>query len=387
MNKRRTPTLYEIEARWSAPSDRLLARIAENDPTVPESARRTVMEDPDYRFCVEELRQPKELIIDGADDIAVRQPPAWLLELADKRDAARRQLQGAKIQPGTLVAIERLIGPEGELPDDFPSTAAILLDGEDSPGVWHGWLAASETGYATDRDFILREDDGPFDPSLVGMVQLWNPARVYGKSIARIVGALPVQRLQAVRALASPSHTWPAGRPTAIGRTFEWETPQGFTVATGTPLQGPHDSRRHYQEVYLRVAGAVSEPARLAVAVRPWWDILWQSITASLQFEASPAIALAMAEPSAAKVQEGILAGHFRLRLDTGDESVMRLHLARIDGKGGVVRLTRQGETLDTFPADQAEAVFLLDQRPGYALEVLDPQGGLTERIGLGGAE
>ena len=393
MNKRRDPTLAEIEARWFTPSDALLAHIANNDPTVPEGLSHAVLDDPDYQSCVAGLRETgKEGIGTVAivqTDIENCQPPAWLLELADKRDTARRQLRGAKIQPGSLVAVERLVGPDGELPIDFPSIAVALLDGEDDPGIWYGWLAASETAYATDWDFILREEDGPFDPSLAGMVQLWNPVRVYAKSIARIVGALPMERLNAVCALAAEylTLTGPAERPAAVGSIYVRPTLHGFTVATGSPLQGPQDPRWHYQEIYLRVAEAVRKPARLALASRPWWAGLWDSIAASLQFVPSPAIACAMDGAPASNIQEGILAGRFRLRLDSDNANVIRLHLSRVGDKDGSVRLTRLGQTLQTLAVGQAEDVFSLDQRSGYALEILDSQGSLIERIELDGAE
>ncbi len=393
MNKPTTPGLADIEARWFTPSDRLLARIAKGDPTVDRALRSAVMEDQDYWACVEGIGEAGKGEIGGAAAAPAEKGsplvPDWLLDLADKRDAARRQLRGAVIQPGSLVAVERLIGPDGELPVDFPSIAVALLDGEDDPGVWYGWLAASETPYATYWDYLLGEEDGPFDASLAGMVQLWNPVRVYAKSIARVVGALPKVRLAAVRALAAEylARQDLGERPAAVDGICVRPTSHGYTVTTGTPLQGPQDPRWHYQEIYLRVAEAVREPARLALALRPWWTGLWASIASNAQFVPSPAIAVALSETPAPPINEGLLAGQFRLRLGDGGENVLRLYLSRIGDGNIMVRLTRLGQTLQTLAPDQTETVFSLDQRPGYAIEIIKYDGSLVERIELGEAE
>jgi hypothetical protein len=252
-----TPSLAQIEARWFSPSDRLLARIAENDPTVPEDLRRAVLADADYAACVEELREPPQ----GQVEIApLRQPPAWFVELAEKYSAAR-QIRPA---PGVVVTIERLAGPQGELPIDLPSTAAVLLDEEESEGIWYGWLVASETAYASYWDYVLGEADGPFDHSLAGMVQLWNPLRIHAHSIGRAIGALPSERLQAVRSLAGECLVRPLKiMPIETGQLAQRPTLQGRTVTTGAVLQGQQDPRWRYQEIYLQVAKALGEPANL----------------------------------------------------------------------------------------------------------------------------
>ena len=73
--------------------------------------------------------------------------------------------------------------------------------------------------------------------------------------------------------------------------------------------------------------------------------------------------------------------------MDSDNANVIRLHLSRVGDKDGSVRLTRLGQTLQTLAVGQAEDVFSLDQRSGYALEILDSQGSLIERIELDGAE
>jgi hypothetical protein len=382
------PPLARIEARWFSPSDRLLARIARNDPTVPEPLRRAVDDDPDYCHCVELLRASKPEpasapSVTPALDPGDLLPPAWLLDLADRR-AAAADGAGAPLQPGCLVAIDRLLGPAGELPIDFASTAAVLLDDrEDADDVWCGWLAAPETGYASAFDFLLDERDGPFDAGLAGMVQLWNPVRVYARTVARRIGRLPPERLRAVRALAGEY----VARP-ALGVAGQAAPPHGprltlggQTVTTGTPLEGPSDPRWRYQEIYLQVGRAVSEPALAALAARPWWESLWQALAEALAPEATPAVTMGAGDEPGSET--GLLAGRFRISLDDGDPRVLALRAIRLDAGGSSLRLLRNGQVVQRCRPEETEKRFLLDEAGAFALEVVGRDGEIIQRIEL----
>ncbi|MCX7113833.1 MAG: hypothetical protein NTX45_27915 [Proteobacteria bacterium] len=379
-------TIEQIEARWFRPSDDLLARLAHADQTVPPALRQAVTSDAAAMQCIDALKINGPL--EAIEDMEPLNPPAWMLEMVERRVNAQRQLANATIPcQGQILTVERLLTPDGELEMDIPAPLSVLLDGRgDTEGVWYGWYTAPEVAYASVWDYVLQEEDGPFDPGLAGMVQLWNPVYFYMTPAVRVIGQIVPERLQAIRALAAEYVSRALGdnretsRPGFIGMR---ETLQGHSVVTGTPLGGEDDPRRRYQQIYHAVADAVREPARLALASRPWWAVWWESIAASLQFEPSPAIALAMDGTSTDETSEGILAGRFRLRMDSSNENVIRLHLSRVGGEGGAVRLTRLGQTLQTFAPSQAETVLSLDQRPGYALEILGDDGSLIERIEL----
>jgi hypothetical protein len=385
------PSLARIEARWFSPSDRLLTRIAQGDSTVPDALRRAIDGDPEYRRCVD-LLHVAATDPDSAQDSTLDSklqnlsPPVWLLDLAEPRAAANARLSGASLQPGSLVAIDRLIGPEGELPIDLASTAAVLLDDrEESHGIWHGWLAAPEIGYATAYDFVLDDQDGPFDPSLAGMVQLWNPVRVYADTVDRVIGQLPPERLRAVRALAGEYLTRPA-----LGESAKAQEPLGprltlggYAVTTGTSLKGPTDARWRYQEIYLKVGQAIGEPARAALAARPWWESLWEALAEVLAGPSAPAPAVPMGDRGEPVPVDGILAGRFRIGLNSRDPGVLSLRAIRLADDGSTLRLLRNDRIVQQCRAEDSEKTFLLDDAGIFALEVVDAEGQVIERVDL----
>ncbi|MBV5332043.1 hypothetical protein JZU54_00285, partial [bacterium] len=64
----------------------------------------------------------------------------------------------------------------------------VLLDSStEVPVIWHGWLVSAETDYAGWWDFVLQEQDAPFDPE-AAMVHLWNPVQLYLPMASRVVG-------------------------------------------------------------------------------------------------------------------------------------------------------------------------------------------------------
>jgi hypothetical protein len=143
----------------------------------------------------------------------------------------------------------------------------VLLDAPaEVPAVWHGWLLSAETDYAGWWDFVLQEQDAPFDPE-AGMVQLWNPVRLYLPMAARVVGELSPARLQAVRTMAA-DFVERHRRAISLSGQGEWLREilqQACASQPAARLGNEHDARHRYQQLYFEAAEAIREPARLAL--------------------------------------------------------------------------------------------------------------------------
>ena len=131
----------------------------------------------------------------------------------------------------------------------------VLLDRVVQGKQWTGWLAASESNWASSFDVLLEPCDDPFEP-MFGVIQAWNPVTVHwsGDLQARIVCEVSAIRLAAIRAVALECA---AGlmvpTPVEPGRVALRTAGGTFSVLTGTPL-GPQDSRHDYQNAYRTVA-------------------------------------------------------------------------------------------------------------------------------------
>lgn len=197
--------------------------------------------------------------------------PAALAELVRRRVAANAAWQDERIPaPGQIVEARRIVTPHGEPCDGYMNAPLyVLLDAPaETEALWHGWLVSGEADYAGWWDFVLQEEDGPFDPE-AGMVQLWNPVRLYLPMACRVVARLSPARLAALRSLAADyvaGSAAPPDVPVWPGRVAARATSDGLTVVTGSPLGDEDDPRHAYQHVYFHAAEAVRLPARLALA-------------------------------------------------------------------------------------------------------------------------
>ena len=262
-----SPPVEAIEQRRSGVSDGLMdavergemsAAIAEAVRASDEWARRT-----------EAIRTvATEPLIDIVDADQVKLPLAVRERIA--RRAAAASLASERLPvAGHIVRIERIVTPRpGQLDAVMLAPLHVLLDApSDAPGIWHGWLVTGETDYAGWWDFVLQEEDGPFDPE-AAMVQIWNPVQMWLPAASRVVGRLALARLQALRALAGEFATG-VETPSSVapwpGRVAVRETGGGLLVVSGSPLGGADDPRHRYQEIYFAAAEAVREPARLAL--------------------------------------------------------------------------------------------------------------------------
>ena len=134
----------------------------------------------------------------------------------------------------------------------------VLLDRVVQGKQWTGWLAASESNWASSFDVLLEPCDDPFEP-MFGVIQAWNPITVHWAHDlqARIVCEISAVRLAAIRAVALECATGlMVPTPVEPGRIALRTAGGAFNVLTGTPL-GLQDSRHDYQNAYRTVAASL----------------------------------------------------------------------------------------------------------------------------------
>jgi len=262
-----SPPIEQIQRRLTGVSEGLIEAVetGEISPGIAEAVRRSP-EWAVYQADIQEARKQTESLPDEVHPPAVI--PEHIQRLIRRRISANALSSATRQNPGQIVVVEKIITPRpGQLDAIMQAPLHVLLDAPtEVPAVWHGWLVSAETDYAGWWDFVLQEQDAPFDPD-AAMVQVWNPVRLYLPMVTRVVGQLTPARLQAVRALAgdfvitevpADIEPWP-------GRVASRTTSPGLPVTTGSPLGNKTDDRHRYQELYFEAAEAVREPARLAL--------------------------------------------------------------------------------------------------------------------------
>ncbi len=266
------PAIEIIESYLYGPSDELLLRVADNDPSLTADVRSSIQKDDDSLERVNNLVQGGGSSIDPSSDRIVTAPemPAFISEAIQQRVAATEAQFSEKPVSGQILAIDEIINPDGSPSKNLPYPMAVLLSevDENNKNVWSGWVVSHETDYCGYWDLILEDSDQPIDP-LAGMVQIWNPVHVYIPSTQRILGELIPARMHVVRALAMEFLTVKdeAEIVTPLpGKRLTRSTLQGYSITTGTPLgQTDDDPRWRYTELYTQAAAkAINEPARLA---------------------------------------------------------------------------------------------------------------------------
>ncbi|WP_006786743.1 hypothetical protein [Thiorhodospira sibirica] len=276
------PPLTVIERKHLGLSDRLIQAMHDNE--LSPALREKVLAHPDWAVYghIEEDQQTEVEIQTSTDPLI----PSAIRDLIARRCAATKARFDAVPTAGQIVAIEHLEIPKNADFEGFLGAPLyVVLDAphELLDNYWHGWMASGEVSYATHWDFILQEQDQPFDPE-VGMVQLWNPVVVPVHAKSRVMGQLSPARMQAVRSLAADFLTAPpdATQPSCPGRVVVRSTSHGLAVVTGTPLSGVDDPRRDYQEILLEAAAPLRELAQLALQrganMQEWWSDLIANI-------------------------------------------------------------------------------------------------------------
>ena len=262
-----SPPIEHIKRRLFGVSDGLIESVerGETSPGIAEAVRCS-SEWAEYQSDLQESRRQIEPPPNESDTAPII--PEHIQNFIRRRVSANSSSFEPLPNPGQIIAVEKLVTPRpGQLDAIIQAPLHVLLDAPaEAPAVWHGWLVSAESDYASWWDFVLQEQDAPFDPE-AAMVQVWNPVRLYLPMAARVVAHLSPARLQAVRALAADFAVTEC--PTDIdpwpGRVASRTTSSGLRVTTGSPLGNDTDDRHRYQEVYFDAAEAVREPARLAL--------------------------------------------------------------------------------------------------------------------------
>jgi hypothetical protein len=135
----------------------------------------------------------------------------------------------------------------------------VLLGAHLGGKQWQGWLVTADTNYATDRDLLIEEDDGPADPQ-AGMVMTRSPLRVIIHGDEPIFAKLSPARLGTVIALAeAPAGAEPISpRP---GHIFARDLDADHVGITGSPLGDASDPRHTYRALHQQLADEISAAA------------------------------------------------------------------------------------------------------------------------------
>ena len=260
------PSIEHIEQRLFGVTDGLIEAVerGETSPGIADAVRQSA-EWAEYQTDRQEERERLAPLVAEIEDTPL---PDAIRDLIQRRVAGNSLASSTQRAPGQIVSIEKIVTPRpGQLDAILTEPMYVLLDSStEVPVIWHGWLVSAETDYAGWWDFVLQEQDAPFDPE-AAMVHLWNPVQLYLPMASRVVGQLSPSRLQAVRSLAADFATEepPANIPAWIGRVASRNTSAGLRVSTGSPLGDSNDPRQRYQALYFEAAEIVREPARLAL--------------------------------------------------------------------------------------------------------------------------
>jgi hypothetical protein len=219
-------------------------------------------------------RPPAELAGETSDAPNMNMPD-FLLELVQRRAASQAAFPAESPATGQIRRFSSIPEPQQQ-GRQLDRTFGVLLGASLGGRCWSGWIVAQEADYASDRDLILQEDDGPFSPD-AAMVQTWNLVSVIVRGDEDILGKLSSQRQAVVRLLAerkADQNEFVTPRP---GRIGAWDLDAQNAVVTGTPLGDETDPRHGYQQLYRMLATQVSAAAvkQASAAAEPLWQRLF----------------------------------------------------------------------------------------------------------------
>ena len=390
------PPIEQIKQHLFGVSEGLVQAVShgETSSAIADAVRRSP-EWEEYQSDIQDDRTAKP-------DEKTRYPPPTIPDQI--RDLIRRRVAAASLASlplpaaGQIIAIDKIVTPRpAELDAIMMVPLHVLLDepGE-APAVWHGWLVSAETDYASWWDFVLQEQDAPFDPE-AAMVQLWNPVRLYLPMATRVVGRLAPARLQAVRSLAADFAVSEAPADVVVwpGRAASRATSAGLRVTTGSPLGDERDARHRYQQLYFEAAEAIRQPARLAlrelaqIPVGREGTFLNRLIAAAGRAAElllpEPRVAVAMSRDDASGIPDLSWPNVARLRLhQLTAKGEGRMEVMAVGAEPLVVEVRKGAQVeervdlrpggVDTVSWDQASTALLLITASGRRLELsLEP--------------
>ncbi len=415
------PPLREIEYRLFDPSPSLIARWIALDPRLAADTRRELETDPRACFLrdvqLQTCREPHDPGVEMPRHRPLRLEsdpplPSRIADLIRRHLVTRDHYLGIR---GAVAGQMRLLslpwrGAGGPLELDLGAPLAVLLWRETAtPGVWSGWLLASETDYATDADILLEREDEPYDP-LVAMVQLWNPVQITPSSAHPVIGQLAVSRLETLaNAYADRQRVGSAPLPPRPGQLMERLVSNGQLLLCGTPLGGSEDPRRRYQELYLAAAAMLNASCRHAVAshacepeqppatpsltdgLAATWDRLSCGLRDLAHQLGQPLLHL---DPITAMGTEPRTAGVIRAQenqrrgyripgilaieaLPMASPAVLKLHLSHLAHQPLTLRLLLEEDELEShrLTTDQPHLTLFIEPQPGLLLEVQVNEG------------
>ena len=251
----------------------------------------------------EPLHFPDKEATTEASSPANSEMPAFLRDKIRRRVSSRMAKFDATPKAGQIWRFD------GNAENTAP--LSVLLNELNEPGRWQGWLAASETDYATHQDVLLEPQDEPFDP-IAGMVQTWNPVMVDVSKGSRVLAQLGESRLNAIREVAQGQCE--EGGAARAGFVAPLKTRSGATVLAGTRIAHPEDPRRHYQTLYRNAAlrlvkQGAAQPSAQIVSLqdkrRQWRNIGW-ALAASVVLAQAAIIANLLRDQHNASIEEQI---------------------------------------------------------------------------------
>jgi len=185
--------------------------------------------------------------------------PNFLREHIARTVAAQRAHPQAAPAVGQIRALSAVNTINGQNSRPLGRNVGVLLGAHLGGKRWQGWLVTADTSYATDRDLLIEEDDGPSDPQ-AGMVMTRLALRVIIQGDEPIFAKLSPARLGAVIALAEA----PAGgepMPPRPGHIFARDLDAEHVGITGSPLGDPNDPRHAYRALHQQLADEMSAAA------------------------------------------------------------------------------------------------------------------------------
>ncbi|MBF1165547.1 MAG: hypothetical protein HXL68_10960 [Dechloromonas agitata] len=195
----------------------------------------------------------------AGDDTTPTPLPDFLREHIARTVAAQAAYPSAPPAVGQIRGIATVNTIEGQNSRPLGRSVGVLLGAHLGGKRWQGWLVTADTDYASDRDLLIEEEDGPADP-LAGMIITRLPLRVMLQGDEPIFAKLSPARLGAVIALAeAPVGAEPL--PSRPGHIFARNLDADHVGITGSPLGAANDPRHAYFSLHQRLADEMTAAA------------------------------------------------------------------------------------------------------------------------------
>jgi hypothetical protein len=206
--------------------------------------------------------------------------PDAIKNLIQQRNEANKHYFSHSPREGLILLLGDGNGSAEDLALAIASPLTIILNkATENKNIWEAWMVTKETDYATNWDLLLTpEQDAPLDP-LAGMVQVWNPIKIYLPLAEKAIGELKPARLAELRTLAS-----------------DYKTTISLTDDAGKTSDDVHQ----YQKMYSDVASFINKKALVTKDPFTQWkaSILSQAEKLGQLFTFVPVVSYAMGTES-----------------------------------------------------------------------------------------